>query len=440
MANSLSFDEWVRNTPQGVDVSTISPYKFVNDCYTGQGGFYDGRYILPFTRESGLDNRKKESVYHNHIKGIVDSLVVPVFADLALRETDNAMFEAFLGDVTGDKATIQQFSKAVVTHARIDGVTFVVMDNFEEQPSSKAEALDNRIYPYIYEKRAVDLVRWKMDKRKRLTTITFKNGNVEHKGTEVDTVIEYTKQSIIVYVDNEEREVVSRKVHDLGFVNVIPLKLDKLSTLKPMPPIYDICKVNYQIYQQGSEQRNLERNQCFSMLVLPGTPSNSEISVGIDSVLWVDAMSTMQPSYISPEPAILNGIMDSKKENTDSLLAMADVLGATAVTKNSAESGISKAYTFLGQQFALSETAQLAESFEIDVAKMFSLFVVEDVNYTVEYSDNFSPTMDEILMRVTVLEKLKAMTTNPILLAKIDAELDRLFNAVFEYEPAEVEH
>jgi len=418
-------------------INSINQYVFCTEAYEGSGGFKNGNYLAPFNREENFDTRKRQAVYKNYIKGIIDSLIVPVFSTPAIRTTTSDMFSGFINNCTANGVTLQQFMRDTLLNTRLHGICFVIMDNFSDIPESRAEAVDKRIYPYVYNRKAYEYVKHTADKIGRTTSITFINGLIKVNGQEVDTNIIFTATDVKV-VSKDGTKVYSTITHDLGIVPVIPVSLTPTSGMQPIAPAYDLSKCNATIYNQSSEQRNIERLQSFSLLVIPGNESNSSVSVGADSVLWIDSTSSQAPQYINPNPAVLTTLISSEQNNIDQLLSMADTLGATAVVKNSAESGVSKSYTFLGQSFALQDTANLAMWAEMAISKLFELFIGEPVNYTVKYKTRYAPSFLETQQRLTMLKELLSIPgITPEMTISILSQIDTLYKEAFGIEDTE---
>jgi len=432
MSNEDQF-EGLGGSSRGVGITQVNQYKFVSDAYTGGGGFKDGSYLLSYACEDqNYAKRRQEVSYKNYLKGIVDSLIIPVFSSPAVRETNSVLFQAFLSNVTAGGVAMQDFVKSVITHTRLHGVSFIIMDNYATLPLTVKEAIDTRVYPYAYEKTASEYSDATLDKFGNIISITFFNGKVEiKKGVEVETTITFTNNSVILAEVNGK--ALKTVPHNLGVVPVIPVKIDATGSLQPTPPVYSLATLSYVIFQQGSEQRNTERQSAFSMLTMPGVESQSQISVGSDSVLWYDPTSSSSPSYIGPDAGVLTALMATQAANVNDLLAQADVIGASAVQKSAAESGIAKAYSFAGQHWALKETASLAESVELMMAAMFFKFVGEaNSTYTVDYQDNYAPGFAEVSAKFDLLAKMASFPgLQPEALAMITASVVELYELTY---------
>jgi len=421
------YNGWRDITPTNDNV-----YEFVTQSYKGSGGYVDGSYLNIFDKESNLDRRKRLVYYKNYIKGIVDSLIVPVFSDEAMRETDNDLFEAFLNNVDNKGHNLQEFTKIIVKFARIHGVCFSVMDNFsvEAIPDTQQEAINQRKYPYIYYRTADEVYSYSTNEFDSLNTIAFNDGHiVDNEGKKIKVYRLWTEDYSVRFInkDGNEIEISERIYHELGFLPIIATYIDIESGVLPHPPIYDLCRMNYTVYNMDSEQRNLERLCAFPTLTLQTKGHDINMNIGADSLITYGSeydVNIGEPSWISPSDAILKVINDLSNEVVQKLVEASNVLGATAInTGNSAKSGVALSYEFLGQSYALKQTARIAENYEKMVAIMFGLFVNTPIDYYVHYNDNYQPSQDELTKKLNVIERLIDLNISDVVTAELKKEL-----------------
>jgi len=407
-------------------------YTFVKHSYHGTGGYKSGDYLIKHDKEVNLDRRKKSAYYKNYVKGIVDSLITPVFTDDALRATNNELFEAFLENVDNKGNDMQSFSKVILKYARMHGVCFTLMDNFAyDMPDTKEEALATRSYPYIMFKTADQVGYVETDDFGRLEEISFIDDIRIENGVKKITYRLWTSEYTVEYEIKEghKYEKGERFMHGLGFLPVVATYIDMDSDVMPQPPVYDICRMNYTIYQTDSEQRNLERLTAFPMLAIQSKDSNANVNIGADSLLVYGGEydgSVTAPSWINPGADILTVLNNLSNELLAKLIESANVIGATAVNNgNSSKSGVAMSYEFLGQSYALKETARIAENFEKMVSIMFGLYVSNSIEYTVKYQSNYKPSQDEINKKVELLQKIIDMGISDQITAVMYEELIR---------------
>ena len=129
-------------------------YDFLEDAYSGGGGFKDGRYLIPHPREDyeKLLNRKELAYYSNFVKPVVDSLTNPIFRKPIARdwEGQSHYLSSFLEDVDKLGSSMNRFMKKAARLARLHGSIFIVVDNTAELDKTVAEATQKRAFPYLY--------------------------------------------------------------------------------------------------------------------------------------------------------------------------------------------------------------------------------------------------------------------------------------------------
>jgi len=399
-----------------VDTNIVNPYKFVTNAYNGSGGFKTGEYLHPFAREYDFNSRKKQCFYENFTKGAADSLYVPVFSNEAVRVTDSDLFKAFINNADNNGNHLQEVMKTAAKYATIHGISFIVMDNFENTSESLQVTIDNRIFPYIYIKTADQVVDYKINEFGNLIEIIFKDGDYEYTDkddNECETqAYRYWSnfETYKFYMDKEGNKVVIGNVKPItiGTLPVIAVQKDiDYEDFLPVPPFYDIARMNCAIFNGSSELNNLQRQQAFSLLVLPTNEQNPNLEIGANSVLCVDPQSSITPTFISPDSAIMTAVQGNIESIVKSLLDSANVLGASSVsTSGSTSSGVALSYEFLGQHYILNTIANLCTKTELLISEMFKLYTNTEFEYAVKYDTNFKPNILDIKAKYEILEKI----------------------------------
>jgi hypothetical protein len=390
-----------------IDVRTLNPYVFVSHTYDGTGGYYDGSYLFPFARESFYEERKKTAFYRNFLKPIIKAITEPVFSKNVIRETSNPLFESFLNNVDNIGSKISANAYNVTTLSRLHGVTFVVMDNFTTiNAMSVNEAINLRLFPYIYIQPAYTVSSHTTDDYGKLTSITFKHTELWNDDKECDVYVTWNDiQSIKVYSRNNKELTRQTNTHNLGVLPVISVYSDTVQDILPVPPVYDIAKLNYAIFNKDSELRDQERATAFSMLYMQTDSNNNNFAIGSHNILLLPASSdiTIPPAYISPDTSIMSTLSANTEVLINSIFSAAQQQGVVAIKETS---GIAEAYKFRAQSTQLQKTAIIAEHYEQKVAELFSRYIKQDVDYIV----NYDKTYDPFYSRVTVDELTKLLS------------------------------
>jgi hypothetical protein len=422
-------------------VNSVNPYVFMDHAYFGSGGFRDGSYLIPFSRECAYKQRKELSHYKNYVRPIVRAMVEPVFNDPAERavkdisgtDLNQSMYNIFLDDVDSAGTDMQQFAHKAVSICRRHGVVFVVMDNYPTtaQPETVSQALEGRIMPYIYVKQAHEVHDYETDPFGNLKTITFtdtpEKRMVNGKPKYEERYREWTENESIVYGKdkNGNLTVISRSVHGLGVVPVIMEYADiveDMTIILPYPPLYDIAKLNHVIYNQSAEIRDQERAQAFSIFYVQGVPPG-DLSIGNNTYINLPTDVTIAPGYASPDFNIIAGLVKNQDQIRQDLFSIAEQNGVVGV--QSSKSGIAMQWDFWAHESVLLKTASIATSLEYKIADLFKLYTNENFVYTVSYSDDYAPMgIDNEIARIDKLLRIPGI--NKKFANKVQEKLARL--------------
>lgn len=419
-------DARVSDTETYVKVSSVNRYKFMDDAYYSAGGFRDGTYLIPHTREMFYRARRELSAYRNFMRPIIRSLVEPVFEEDVIRKIAGQVvdddtvhpYATFLEDVDNDQTCMNEFSEEVMLQTRLHGVSFVVMDNYpeESQPATAGEATESRIMPYVYKRSAQDVDNWHCNPYGRLVDITFveepvinTNGTVEQRfrtWTEEYSVL-CAKDASGKYV-----EVAPRSVHGLGVLPVIVLYAQPQrvkSNILVDPPMYDIARMCCVLFNKDSEIRDQERAQAFSNFYMQGDP-NGNTSVGPHNVIFVPMEATIAPGFASPDSSILAGLVSNAEKLQQSIFQQAEQSGVIGV--KSAESGVAAEWHFWSVEGQLQHTAHLAERLEDEIAELYMAYTRTEFEFDVTYPEEYQPgDQKTVIDRFKVILDLKPVPT-----------------------------
>jgi len=442
MAVARSETKFTEDNTNGKGYGTLSRqqmYAFVYDCYWGTRGYVTGDYLFEFTREGGYAERKKQAFYRNYIKGVLNSVINPVFSEEATRIYKSDILEAFLKNVDRKGTGIQKFTKTAVRYEKLQGVTFIVMDNVQEPPITESEAIATRQFPYIYYTTG-EMVHDYKKNDVSLEWISFIDGQHKTKDGKVQPryrMWNTTESYYFIINDGIEEKVSDVSIHNLGKVPVIITYADDTNEFLPLPPYYDICNLNRAVYNQDSEQRSLERTGAFPILAIQDMDVETAINIGKDSILgYAEGMNV--PSFVEPSKDIFELLRNSAAANIASLIEQANSLGATVIASGSGKSGEAYGMEFLGQNFELKTTKMQAEDIEYSIVELWNLYTNTNVEYDVNYNDNFKPSLMDV-------ERLLLMTSNALLLdisdgtnAMLKAGLVETFGSLYKWTDEEI--
>ena len=382
-------------------------YRLIHDAYNGSNGFTDGGYLFQYEREINFGKRKKMASYTNFLGPIVDAKVKPVFSSPPVRSyNNNELMDLLIENADNNGTPLTDIIEEATLAANLYKNAFIVMDMFEDVPSTLEDVIYDRRIPYVYVKTPMDVYEYESDDFGKLTSITFFHGENTYKKFDTTTTTVFTKDD-----STDATNIIAQADHGINEVPVVYLDTEVL----PFPNHYGMATLSRKIYNVDSEINDLSRSQMFNILVIPGINSGDEESDGIivstDNALFVDPEARNLPGFIGPDSSIMDSQLSYFRELVKTLIQSADVLGSSAIaTGNTGESGIALTYRFYGKQQALKISSKIAAKFDTEVMRIFNLMCGEEpVEYSVAYENNFAPTIEEIKEKITVLKEVMSL-------------------------------
>lgn len=387
------------------DPKNVEKFQFLKEAYEGTGGFFDGRYLWPFARESWYNDRRRCSIYKNVFKQIMDAKVDPVFSDLVDRETDSDLYKDFILNADNCGTHIQSIVEAATLYARLHDVCFIVMDNVSDMPDTMDEVKKNRAMPYIYIKEPQEVFSYETTKWGQLEEITFTDEIMPYPldpKINLQTYRHWTPTGWdTFYIDPKDRQgkrqiPIASGEHNLGLLPVIAiLDFAKTKNLRqmPYPSHYAMGLACLGLFNKESELSNLEKYQGFGILYVSGLESD-ELTLGHSNFLSVNNESKFPPGFASPNPAHHANLLKSCERMAEDIISLAGQQGVV-IGIQQAKSGIAKEWDFRAQEAVLRKTSQAAEALEMDICNLFKLYTKTSFDYTADYPDRFAPKKDE---------------------------------------------
>jgi hypothetical protein len=388
------------------------PYVFMSNSYHGSGGYRNGRYLVPHQSERKMffERRQQMAHYKNYVKPIVRAMIDPVFNAEITRKimvgdtqiTDGMLINEFMMDSTGSIKGLHEVINTELTFGRLHGISFLVMDNLPAklQPQTKEEAIKGRVYPYVYNRTMNTVEDYECDKTGKLLWIMFCDKPVEVAGKKEER---YSRWDNMTYRQMGERKVSGNDEyyeipdtlveHNLGEIPVIVTIMAEREdncNLEVDPPLYDVAKIVNSIYNKDSEIRDQERAQAFSILCIQ-TDTSDSIENGVHNYLRIPNESTNMPTYVSPDAAILAGLVTNNEKLREDLFRIA---GQSGVDFRSVapKSGDALEWEFQAQEVVLKQTAMEARRLEEKIISLFKLYTKEEFDYVSIYPEKFGPS------------------------------------------------
>lgn len=387
----------IEDTSAFQDVRELNVYDFMMHTYNGIGGYRDGTYLIPFARESFYQHRCREAKYHNMFQPIISAMVDPVFEKEIDRKTGSDVINKFFDNVDNAGTNMDNFSNLIISHSRICGITFVVVDNFKDlQNLSKKDAMNQRKYPYCYERLPSAVYKHKIDRFGKLESITFFEETIKIEKKDEQTYRRWDKNETVWYWikkhgEDDEEIILEQRIHGIGIIPVVVvspfIKNKKLEKL-PDPPLYSLAMLIFSRFNKESKVNELETYQTFSLLVTQGL-NVKNLEIGPVNVVNVSDSVTNMPNYISPNHENTRVLVENCERLKEEIYQEAGQKGVYAVKEQ--QSGIAKDWDFRAEEAVLKESSKGGVQFEKDLIEIVGKYLNTSVSFEPKYPQDFSP-------------------------------------------------
>lgn len=329
-------------------------WDFIDDAINGTGGFSDGGYLFPHTREfdreaNQLDDkfyaRRLSSPYDNFVKPIAETpwnyisqsrdAVVTKVADGADASINKRLLD-FWGDSDGRGTSVLDAFEYVAGQARRFGTGWVVVDRPSEPLMNRAQDQATAVYMYCVPTK--DVLYWEFDEDYRLAGVIWREPWAEAvpgdaAGPPFDLRI-WTKDAWAVYRAMDEKSA-RHPSEDWSCIDAGDNALGEVPVVQvfdedPGPGrgfgrtiIPSIAKIAMTCYNIDSEIREIQRNTGFPFLAVPMKDARQvkELTVGAENILGFDGTSG-EPRWVTQDLAEAKALADDKEQKKTAAYAM----------------------------------------------------------------------------------------------------------------------
>jgi hypothetical protein len=402
---------------------TVEDYKLLSDSYHGEGGFIDGTYLVPHSREDtssegSYEKRKECSYYQNYIQPVVDSHVNAVFSNEPSREyvDKNGYYEKFIEDADGNGNSLNRVMKEKAFSAKLKAITLIVMDNYSAIPDNAQDVLTGRKLPYVFhvEPELLIVDECEVNDMRQLVKIVYYEDDIKIDNKTYKQKREWNTQSTSLWRQSEidskmQWIMIDAKFHKLNylpcfFFNSTP-NLDDSKI--PTPPFLHCARINRAHFNISSEIREIQRQQTFSILTMPGNAPEDGLTLGTNNVLYFPETGTHTPAFIAPSVAPAASLLEYAKELVNEIYRTACV-SYTQQYANSQQSGESKRWTFHVTRQILEDFAVNCEEAEKKIAIIFGKYISHNLQLKVNYSRKYgADDIDADIERTDIVLKME---------------------------------
>jgi len=389
----------------------------IEDTYTGGGGFLGNvdqknaySYIVPKLTENFYLTRVALNQYINFYAPHIDAKVDPVIA-AGVRDyvmSGDTIIEEdpwldFAEDATGTDISLNQIRDVAAKEAWRHDVTYLVMDKVDDDDGGRRTI--------CYKKSAVDVDEYERNPRNmRLESITFWEQSIR---TDDNQIIYVKYKWIAGYLielrskpqhPNSDREKAEYEQHSetptgIDKLNIYPMFAEpgNIGDYKPtMPGSFKVARVCCMLYNLQNWLNYLLFKQGHGLYVFQGEIDGlrDALSNIVNIPPDTEERKFKMPQILAPEADLI----EAHRSNINDIIAiMTSVMGTdgvNVVTKsNTAESGASKAFDFIGTNEVLQKTVRMLKRADVWIKEMYNLFEGRtlDYDYMTEYPDEFFP-------------------------------------------------
>ncbi|HET8688186.1 MAG TPA: hypothetical protein VFM18_16250, partial [Methanosarcina sp.] len=402
---------------------TVEDYKLLSDAYHGEGGFVDGSYLVPHTREDtssegSYEKRKDCSYYQNYIQPVVDSHVNAVFSSEPSREyvDKNGYYEKFVLDADGNGNSLNRVMKEKSFTAKLKAITLIVVDNYDSIPDNAKDTVETRSLPYMFHVEPELLIydECEVNDRRQLIKVVYYEDDVKIGDQTYKQKRVWDLNSTSLWrrnvVDNEFKWTMEEeKFHKLNylpcfFFNSTP-NLDDSKI--PTSQFLHAARINKALFNIASEIREIQRQQTFSILTMPGNAPEDGLTLGTNNILYFPETGSHTPSFIAPPDGPAKILLEYTKELINEIYRMSCV-SYTQQYANSQQSGESKRWTFHVTRQVLEDFAVNCEEAEKKIAIIFGKYINHDLQLKVNYSRKYgADDIDADIERTDIVLKME---------------------------------
>ncbi len=377
----------------------VGEWMFYMHSYLGGKVYKDGDYLLqhPFESAANYARRKETSYYYNYCGPIVDLFVSHLYRKPAKRDfgslTDDMLFGAFYWDADFEGSSLVQFMRDAQRFASIYGRVSIIVDKPGVEVSTRAEAIEKDIRPYLTLVTPENLLDWSYTRagtgRPVLDMVKIREEDGLYRV--------WTRQNWKLYrcgAESTKVELVDFGEHALGTVPMVNL-FNKRSVSKMVgtSDLQDLADINKNIYYLCSDAKEIIENTAFPMLAVPyARPGSEEMELGPRNILQFDPTEAGgKPYWLEPPHSSLSEIREWVKQDIAEIHRIAKMGGVRSVEDFRIQSsGVALDLEYQQLYATLSEKADNLEVAEMQILDLWAQWEGLSFDGVVDYPDDFS--------------------------------------------------
>lgn len=404
-------------------------WQFLLESYVGGRVYQEARHLTRYVNETDgeYNARLKTTPLHNHSKSIISVYISFLFRKECVRELGALEtapgIEEFLEDADFDGRSLTAFMKEVAVQSSVFGHTWILVTKPNINAVTRAEELAAGIRPYLNQISPLAMLDWSWTRmpngRYVLSYIKYQedvNGNVQ-------TIKEWTQDSITTTVVDTENEVIEQILVEPNQLGKIPavIAYNSQSGVRGIgtSDIADIAALQKFIYNAVSEIE-----QSIRLNTHPSLVKTADTNAGIGSGSVIEMPENLDPGlkpyFLEYTGASVNSILQTIAQTEDTIDKIANTGGVRA-TESRTISGVALETEFQLLNARLSEKADNLELAEEQIWKLVCDYVGTTWTGTITYPGSFN--IRDTNSEIAQLKTARDTATSDELLARIDQRL-----------------
>ena len=415
-----------QSTNAYVDYRTVDIHLFLQECFDGDGGFLgvaDGvdkygeahrSYIHEKPTENFYINRVAFAQYFNEFRIFVKNLIKPIFSAGVEYTTTNKGFLDFVTTANGTGSSYNEIKERAGMSAVVHQSSFLIIDRrLDTGKVYVAWKSVNSVFGGGADKG------YETSEYGDLSWIAFfasydssRSIYIRHKYMAGGVLVQEKGLSDKTWVDVEFRP------SGIDEINVYPMFYEPSPNgeyVVEKPAMKDVAYMCANVYNHDCRIEYVEVQQGHGTLAIITDAEIKGIPDSMSNALIIPSNadgSSGDAKYITIDAEILKTILASSDKKRALLHWMMGDKGVDVKQVTTAESGVAKAFEFMGRNAELLAGVNMFERLDEWVVNMYKLLTSDTTDFDVEitYASDFYPDSDVTIDELQVLDTMFAQT------------------------------
>lgn len=398
------------NSLGGMAVRGITDiWRFLEDAVNGTGGFADGSYLIPYSKEltstggatKKLENRRAVTDYDQFAEQVCMASwdVIMQYADSIRRTADDERAAMYWENANRKGGDVLSVLEPAFRQARLYLTGWIVTDAPEQMARTAAEEAMLPWRPYSYCVRTKNVPHWILDSDDLLAAVLILEPAPGKSDRNKCDFRVWSRTGWATFArEGKSFALKATGPNGTGVVPVVAVHDHAPEGDNFVGPtdMLSVARLAQTVYNQDSEAREHERKAALFLAMGVKDAKNfdgKEITVGLDSVMLYDGEAA-PPAYVSPDLTVLDKLDASRQRKKDAAYEVANMRGVIGAIQTT--SGFHAEVELSKSERRISRHAAALERAEKEATEIYLRFfgadnaAVEAANVTINYPRKFT--------------------------------------------------